>query len=632
MGEMIKYSIAPGCLIGFAGSNYIIKRVLDLQRVLLENVDTRYIVQAEIKDLKEPITEGDTPASKPLTDDPMLFSEEEWSVAIKRLKIIEPVISNRLSTDEIKIIAKTEGVHFSTIYRWVERYKSTNQTSSLVPEKRAGVEKTKRLDKDVEAIVKGAIEDVYLTKQKKSVQKVCLEVIRRCDNAGLIPPSAITIRRRIDAISDEHKMKSRLGKEISRTKYEPIRGHFPGADHPLAVVQIDHTKLDVILVDPINRKPIDRPWITVAIDVFSRMIIGFYVSFDPPGALGTGMCLSNAILPKEMYLLKNEIEGEWPCWGVMDTIHADNAKEFRGNMLKRVAEEYGINLQWRPVKRPNWGGHIERLLGTVLKEIKELPGTTFSNPRERGNYNSEGTAALTLKELEKWLLTYIISVYHNRFHNGIGMSPLSRFNEGIFGNSKNKGRGIPPRIFNERKVRLDFLPFLERTIQEYGVQIDHITYYDDKLRPYINTLENDSKKSRQRRKFIFKRDPRDISVIYFHDPELNCYFDIPYRDISHPGITIWEYNAVERWLINQGKKNIDERSIFEGYEQMRRIEDNAVEKKRIAQRNKTLVKRQHSMENSFKNSPENLRKAPDDHGNLVKSETQAFKPFDDIEI
>ena len=59
---------------------------------------------------------------------------------------------------------------------------------------------------------------------------------------------------------------------------------------------------------------------------------------------------------------------------------------------------------------------IERLLGTILREIHNLPGTTFSNPRERGEYDSEAKAAMTLAELEKWLATYIVEVYHQRMH------------------------------------------------------------------------------------------------------------------------------------------------------------------------------------------------------------------------
>ncbi|WP_044615413.1 hypothetical protein [Gynuella sunshinyii] len=56
-------------------------------------------------------------------------------------------------------------------------------------------------------------------------------------------------------------------------------------------------------------------WITLAFDVFSRMVTDFYVSFDPPSALLTGLCLAQSILPKEKYLARFNVKGEWPVWG-----------------------------------------------------------------------------------------------------------------------------------------------------------------------------------------------------------------------------------------------------------------------------------------------------------------------------
>jgi hypothetical protein len=36
------------------------------------------------------------------------------------------------------------------------------------------------------------------------------------------------------------------------------------------LVQIDHTLVDVIVVDEIERKPIGRPWLTLVVDVATR--------------------------------------------------------------------------------------------------------------------------------------------------------------------------------------------------------------------------------------------------------------------------------------------------------------------------------------------------------------------------
>jgi putative transposase len=95
-----------------------------------------------------------------------------------------------------------------------------------------------------------------------------------------------------------------------------------------------------------------------------------------------------------------------PCWGFPACIHLDNAKELHGEMLRRACEQYGITLEYqeyRPVAQPHMGGHVERLLGTLLRALHELPEGPFSNPQQRGSYDSEARAVMTLRELERWL-------------------------------------------------------------------------------------------------------------------------------------------------------------------------------------------------------------------------------------
>lgn len=428
--------IAVGATVVFDGKRHTITHLLDLETVLAQEEGSSTSVRLHVKDL--------APSTPPRSDDDpetelTTISEEDWSEARRRLNIIRPLLGARRTKEGVAEQAGAAGVHYVTIYRWIDAYEREGRLSALLPTKRSGGRGKSRLPAETEAILKATIEDYYLSTQKRSAQKTCEEVLRRCRNAGVPLPHPNTVRYRITQLSEELKLKRRVNAKAAREKFAPIKGHFPGADYPLAVVQIDHTPLDIILVDDVHRLPVGRPWITLAIDVFSRMVAGFYVSFDPPGALSTGLCIAHAILPKEKWLARYDITTSWPCWGVMKTIHADNAKEFRGNMLNRACEEHGIDIDFRPVATPHYGGHIERLLGTVLKEIHSLPGTTFSNPQERGEYDSEAKAAMTLFEFEKWLANFIVGVYHQRVHNSLHMPPVKKYEQGIFGTKERPG-------------------------------------------------------------------------------------------------------------------------------------------------------------------------------------------------
>ncbi|MGG7666051.1 helix-turn-helix domain-containing protein [Dyadobacter sp. BHUBP1] len=568
--------ITSGSTVSHMGELYQVKLVLDATRVLAHRQQSDDLKILGIDELV-PVYENGTRVS-----DIGQASEKAWETANKRYGIIRPVLENRGDGELVKRLSKQHRVSVATIYRWVERFETMGVVSSLMDISRDGGKGKTRIPEEVDIVIQDAIKTQYLTRQRKPLGKVYQTVASVCKQAGLPLPHSNTIRNRVLQIADYTRLRYRFGADAAQEQLAPHRGSFPGAESVLSVVQIDHTKLDIILVDKVERRPVGRPWITMAIDVYSRMVVGFYISFDPPGAIGTGLCLANSILPKEQWLAKYDLGGEWPCWGTMKTIHLDNAKEFRGTMLKRACEEYGITLKWRPVKAPRYGGHIERFLGTVLGEIHTLSGSTFSNPRERGGYRSEEKSTMTLEELEVWLLKFITEIYHVRLHSGIGCTPLERFKQGLLGKDGEQGIGLPFRYANEDKVRLDFMPFQERTVQEYGVMIDHICYYSDVLRRWIKAT--DWTKYEHRRKLLFRRDPRDISVIYFFDPELKEYFPIPYRDTSRPAISIWEHRKALKALEKQ-KTAVNEDGIFMAYEQLRQIEANSANLTRKARKN-----------------------------------------------
>ena len=228
------------------------------------------------------------------------------------------------------------GVTTATVYRWLQRYQRSGRVSALIPSNRVVAGVKADCSSTPRRSSRRRSKTCILSGQKPSAQHVCVEVLRRCHNAGVTPPHPNTVRYRIHQLSDNVRLRRREGTKQPRRNTPRFRVIFPGADWPLAVVQIDHTPVDLILVDDIHRRPVGRPWMTLAMDVFSRMVAGFYVSFDPPGAMAVGLCLAHAILPKETWLAKYEIATSWPVWGVMHVVHADNAKEFHGRMLHKA--------------------------------------------------------------------------------------------------------------------------------------------------------------------------------------------------------------------------------------------------------------------------------------------------------
>jgi putative transposase len=543
-----------------------IKRLVDVSKLLVRFDDDGSVATVPVAEIMA-ASDGKRPRARAVD----AVGETELVEARRRLAIIKPLLEmDRGRTERAAAIAAENGTHLSTIYRWIRTYEDRRLLSDLAPAR--SQPRKRRLSPEVEAIINDAIEQLYLTRQRLPQSRVASTILGRCKAAGLKPPNVNSILKRIGEIDPREAVRRRHGEKAARDKLDPVTGTFPSGEYPLQTLQIDHTLLDIMLVDDETRQPIGRPFLTLAIDVFSRMVAGYYLTLEAPSAFSVTMCLAQALLPKELELAELGIPEEWPVWGRMrgTTIHADNGKEFHSQAVRRVCEQYDLNIEWRPVKRPEFGGHIERLMGTVAGEIHALPGTTFSSVADRGDYKSTAKAVMTFPELRKWLLNFIAGVYHQRIHRALKTRPVDRWRDGVLGTEKSKGTGLPEPVADVERLLIDLLPSTERTIQREGIAWDNVWYTADVLRPFIH-----ARRSAAQRKFVVRRDPRDISRIYLLDPKSGNHLVIPYRDIAKPSISLWELRAAHRNLVEQGRKDLTEDAIFAARERMVRIADEA---------------------------------------------------------
>ena len=96
------------------------------------------------------------------------------------------------------------------------------------------------------------------------------------------------------------------------------------------------------------------------------MVAGFYLSLEAPSAASVALAIHHVVTPKSGWLEARGVKGNWPVSGLPDVIHVDNGRDFRSRALARGAAEYGVSLVHRPVATPHYGGHIERLIGTMM--------------------------------------------------------------------------------------------------------------------------------------------------------------------------------------------------------------------------------------------------------------------------
>jgi len=322
---------------------------------------------------------------------------QDWQIATAREAIIRPLAEQpRVTIKVADEAAHLLGISRSLVYELIARFRRRPQTSSLLRGKPGLKPQSTLLDPSVHKLIMEAIQECFLQRERPRVADLMREIRTRCHQQGYPAPNFRTVKKRLALIDAKVQVRRRFGAATAREQFAPVRTNTNQADLPLECVQIDHTPVDVIVLSERDRKPIGRPWLTLAIDVASRTIMGFAVLLEPPSVVSVALTLTHAVMSKDAWLADRELEVRWPVHGIPDLLHLDNASEFHSQALERGAEEYGVRLDFRPPGAPHYGGHIERLIGTTMGAVHLLPGTTFSNVAEKGDYSSESAACLAI--------------------------------------------------------------------------------------------------------------------------------------------------------------------------------------------------------------------------------------------
>ena len=484
----------------------------------------------------------------PIKPDITNASDYLWSVAVERERVIGPLaLAPQVSRSEVEVAARELKLSRAMIYRLVARYRSDPHTSALLSRSAGRRSGTLLLSQRMEQIMAHAIKTFFLTPERPSVTALHRLISSECKKADLTAPSYNTVRARAQCVDLEERVHHRVGPKAARDQFRPVSGKGLRPTRPLELFQIDHTPIDVIVVDEIERRPIGRPWLTLVIDVATRMIAGYFLSFDHPSSTSVALALSHAVLPKEKYLGRLGVVADWPVSGLPAVVHLDNAEEFHARALERGCQEHGIRLEYRPPLRPHFGGHIERLIGSLMKAMHLLPGTTFSSTSERGEYDSEGKAVMTISELEVWFALQVTGGYHDAFHRGLGGRPIDAWRRRLE-SARLRHPADPERFY------IDFLPFERRLIRRDGIQLFRIHYWDNTLSGLVG---------RSQHKLLIRYDPRDLSKVYVKDAGSDGYLAVPYRDLSHPPITLMEQrNALRELARDRHHQAATENSMF----------------------------------------------------------------------
>jgi putative transposase len=465
-----------------------------------------------------------------------------------------------------------------SVYRWKTRFQySKGDARALIDNAFNRGNRTSRYATAVTSICQEAILAKYLKRERSTIQETFEEALLRVmkenelrpDSDQLPMPTRRIITRLIADIPAFDKYSARYGHDAALKRFRYVRGHRV-VSAPLERAEIDHTHLDLFVVDDKTSLPLGRPYVTACIDSYTRCILGIYVGFNPPSYQSVVACLKDCFLPKvnlrEEY---PEIVNEWAAYGVMRQLVVDGGQEFYSKSLEQVCLSLGIEWCAAPRREPWFKGKIERFFGTFNRGIAHgIPGTAFSNIFEKDDYDPSKHAVVKFSTL-KWIIRkWIADVYHQETHRSLQTTPARMWASSI----RPEDIRLP-----DGSTQLDAVMgrVYRRVLTHKGVEFEGLFYSS----PELNNLRISAGANLE---VEIRVDESDIGSIFVVWPKTNSTFRVPARNVEYAnGISLWQHSIFRKWQKERDPSNQSPYGWLKAQEEIqRRIEEDLHLKRR----------------------------------------------------
>lgn len=512
---------------------------------------------------------GEVPCVRNVAPDLSCFPAKHSEEALRRRKYIEGVSQGQAilpSKDALRVklieIAERLGdacvPSVSTLRRWLSKF-ARQDVVGLIP-KHADKGRVNVITGELEKILQDVIDEVYLQFERHRISKVVGEYLKRIDekNATRLPsdqlnkPCNMTVRRYIAKLDPYEVDVRRIGKHAAKKKYR-VAGEVLVVDGILERWEIDHTLLDVLLVDEETGLVIGRPYITVVLDKFSRMIMGYLLHLAAPNTETVLRVIERSIRPKAEFLERfPKVQSEWRAHGIPARLVPDNAAEFHADDLIAGFNELGIEIMYPRSRGPEMKGSVERFFRTQnLGLIHNLPGTTFSNIQQKGDYKSEKHACFTLVQLEASVVKWIVDGYHQTPHRGLNnKTPAQVWASGEV-NSIIKLPVDPDSLecILARRTMVN--------VHHYGIEVGGHGYHSPELAELRMQMAPKEK--------INVRYRDELSHVWVHDRFRNVFLQVPVKNKRMLGLSRELWKAAEKALQDSGSSKPSFEQIYQCY-------------------------------------------------------------------
>lgn len=361
-------------------------------------------------------------------------SRADLRIANERFRLVSAYLEQ--DREQVHQASVTE----RTIRRWVSAYHSAQASwgrgyVGLLPQTSRRGNREPKAPEDSRTLLTTFITEHYETPREAPAWEVYLAYQRECEARHIPALSSRTFYRYLNQRAGYEQTKARRGAKAAYSE-EPWHWELTQAtprhgNRPFAVVHMDHTELDVMLVSSVTGKPLGKPWATFLVDAYSRRLLAVYLTFDPPSYRSCMMALRICV---------KRFERMPHCLVV------DGGKEFQREYFDALVAHYHTLKKTRPGAKPRFGSVIERLFGTTNTEfVYNLLGNTQAAKRPRQltkEVDPKRQAVWTLGDLYDFLCEWAYDVYDQMDHPALFQSPREAFAQGLVKFGEREHRAI----------------------------------------------------------------------------------------------------------------------------------------------------------------------------------------------
>lgn len=434
----------------------------------------------------------------------------------------------------------------STLLRWMREFERQGENNFSLISGHVKRINAPRLNNKLREIIHEKLRKYYFIRNGESLRKIRRRVeidVEKIKDSALLPESVAvsdaTVRRIAAETDPYHRDRARFGAAYAAARWRHSTGGIY-AVRPLQRVEMDHTVLDLYVLDDTRGIPLGRPTITILVDSYSGYILSLYISFEG-GSIGRmAQAIKFALQPKAHLVEKYGLNQEWHVPGLWETLVLDNSLEFHSSHLRSMSMELCCDLEYCPVRKPWFKPGVER---TMLELARVLPikGRPEKFMGIKDVIDPQKAAVITFSELCRCLVKWAVDVHPLQVNDRKLARPLDLLQEGL--------AQMPAPMFVDDLRSLDVIGGIEKTmrVRHSGIEMLHLTYRSQELADMAREIAPSFPVK-------VKMNADDLGSVWVQHPKQLRWINVPATHSAYAnGLTLFQHKLIRAQAKNRLK-------------------------------------------------------------------------------